>query len=244
MTLRNFWMEILDLILMQMNPRPNFNESTLSEKPAIEQLVGMGYAFIPGDKLDPEATRSTLDKAVRRTLQGCVAAIAFLTVLVVSARANSPKPAGLRNTTERHTIQNPTMPSAFAQKKDIPVSRDSANSSAEKSSVYETLLLALSAMEGILFAMLGVIVQVDSARSLRMGSKVFPIIPYVSFALTAFWLQALFLIPFDIGRLKPVCAYAIFTVSVIAIGAIAVRAIRALDPNHVVDRTLDWYFNE
>ncbi len=72
-----------------------FNETTLSEKPAIEQLVGMGYAFIPGDKLDPqetespernsrrdvvlvdrlrrklaelnpEATSSTLDKAVRR----------------------------------------------------------------------------------------------------------------------------------------------------------------------------------
>ncbi len=221
-----------------------FNESTLSEKPAIEQLVGMGCTFIPGDKLNPEATRSTLDRSVRRTLQGCVAAIAFLTILVVSARANSPKPAGLRNTTERHTIQNPTMPSAFAQKKDIPINWDSVNSSAEKSSVYETLLLALSAMEGVLFAMLGVIVQVGSARSLRMGSKVFPIIPYVSVALTAFWLQAFFLISFDIGRLKPVYAYTVFTLNVIVIGAIAVQAIRALDPTHVVDRTLDWYFNE
>ena len=26
---------------------------TLSEKPAIEQLVRMGYTFIPGEKLDP-----------------------------------------------------------------------------------------------------------------------------------------------------------------------------------------------
>ena len=27
---------------------------TLSEKPAIEQLVRMGYTFIPGEKLDPQ----------------------------------------------------------------------------------------------------------------------------------------------------------------------------------------------
>jgi len=33
---------------------PKFNEDTLSEKPAIEQLVRMGYAFIPGEKLDPQ----------------------------------------------------------------------------------------------------------------------------------------------------------------------------------------------
>ena len=81
--------------------RPRFDEDTLSEKPAIEQLVRMGYEFIPGEKLDPqeaedcerssrrdvvltarlkrklaelnpEATESTIDKAVRRAtnLQG------------------------------------------------------------------------------------------------------------------------------------------------------------------------------
>ncbi len=78
-----------------------FNEDTLSERPAIEQLARMGYEFIPGEKLDPqesedcerssrrdvvltarlkrklaelnpEATESTIDKAVRRAtnLQG------------------------------------------------------------------------------------------------------------------------------------------------------------------------------
>mgnify|MGYP001599884508 CR=1 FL=1 len=31
-----------------------FNEDTLSEKPAIEQLVRMGYAFVPGAQLDPQ----------------------------------------------------------------------------------------------------------------------------------------------------------------------------------------------
>lgn len=74
--------------------RPNFNEDTLSEQPAIDQLVRMGYEFIPGGKLDPqeaedcerssrrevvlvarlrrklkelnpEATEETLDKAIR-----------------------------------------------------------------------------------------------------------------------------------------------------------------------------------
>jgi len=72
-----------------------FNEDTLSEKPAIEQLRRMGYEFLPGEKLDPqesesserssrrdvvlvsrlrekltelnpEATEVTLDKAIRR----------------------------------------------------------------------------------------------------------------------------------------------------------------------------------
>ena len=76
MTLRNFWMEILDLILMQMNPRPNFNESTLSEKPAIEQLVGMGYAFIPGDKLDPQEAESS-----ERNSRRDVALVAHLGVI-------------------------------------------------------------------------------------------------------------------------------------------------------------------
>jgi type I restriction enzyme R subunit len=74
---------------------PKFNEDTLSEKPAIEQLKRMGYVFIPGEKLDPqetedcertsrrdvvlvdrlkrklaelnpEATEETIDKAIRR----------------------------------------------------------------------------------------------------------------------------------------------------------------------------------
>lgn len=33
-----------------------FNEDTLSEKPAIEQLVRMGYQFLPGETLDPQET--------------------------------------------------------------------------------------------------------------------------------------------------------------------------------------------
>jgi type I restriction enzyme R subunit len=74
---------------------PKLNEDTLSEKPAIEQLARMGYEFIPGEKLDPqesensergsrrevvlsgrlraklaelnpEATESTIDKALRK----------------------------------------------------------------------------------------------------------------------------------------------------------------------------------
>lgn len=77
-----------------MSPQP-LNEDTLSEKPALEQLIRMGYEFVPGGKLDPqenddcerssrrdvvlvgrlrrklkelnpEATEETLDKAVRR----------------------------------------------------------------------------------------------------------------------------------------------------------------------------------
>ena len=35
---------------------PKFNEDTLSEKPAIEQLKRMGYEFLTGDKLDPQET--------------------------------------------------------------------------------------------------------------------------------------------------------------------------------------------
>ncbi|MEI7482165.1 MAG: HsdR family type I site-specific deoxyribonuclease [Elusimicrobiota bacterium] len=35
---------------------PKFNEDTLSEKPAIEQLRRMGYEIITGDKLDPQET--------------------------------------------------------------------------------------------------------------------------------------------------------------------------------------------
>ena len=33
---------------------PKFNEDTLSEKPAIEQLLRLGYEFMPGEKLDPQ----------------------------------------------------------------------------------------------------------------------------------------------------------------------------------------------
>src|SRR5690242_1466907 len=32
----------------------HFNEDSLSEKPAIEQLKRMGYVFIQGEKLDPQ----------------------------------------------------------------------------------------------------------------------------------------------------------------------------------------------
>ena len=33
---------------------PKFNEDTLSETPALEQLKRLGYDFIPGDTLDPD----------------------------------------------------------------------------------------------------------------------------------------------------------------------------------------------
>jgi len=36
-----------------------FNEDTLSEKPAIEQLKGMGYKYISGDKFDPQETEDS-----------------------------------------------------------------------------------------------------------------------------------------------------------------------------------------
>ena len=34
---------------------PIFNEDTLSEQPAIEQLKRLGYDYIHGDQLDPES---------------------------------------------------------------------------------------------------------------------------------------------------------------------------------------------
>jgi len=34
--------------------KPKFNEDTLSEQPAIEQLKRLQYKYIHGDKLDPE----------------------------------------------------------------------------------------------------------------------------------------------------------------------------------------------
>ena len=37
----------------------NFNEDTLSEKPAIEQLRRMGYEFLPGEKLDPQENENS-----------------------------------------------------------------------------------------------------------------------------------------------------------------------------------------
>ncbi len=42
-----------------------FNEDTLSEKPAIEQLKRMGYEFIPGDKLDPQENEDS-ERSSRR----------------------------------------------------------------------------------------------------------------------------------------------------------------------------------
>lgn len=35
---------------------PKFNEDTLSEKPAIEQLRWMEHEILTGDKLDPQET--------------------------------------------------------------------------------------------------------------------------------------------------------------------------------------------
>ena len=37
----------------------NFNEDTLSEKPAIAQLKAMGYLFVPGERLDPQETEDS-----------------------------------------------------------------------------------------------------------------------------------------------------------------------------------------
>jgi type I site-specific restriction-modification system R (restriction) subunit len=34
--------------------KPVFNEDTLSEGPALEQLKRLGYDYLPGDELDPE----------------------------------------------------------------------------------------------------------------------------------------------------------------------------------------------
>ncbi|MBI4802607.1 MAG: hypothetical protein HY796_08810 [Elusimicrobia bacterium] len=45
-----------------------FNEDTLSEKPAIEQLRRMKYEFIPGDKLDPQETEDC-ERTLRREVQ-------------------------------------------------------------------------------------------------------------------------------------------------------------------------------
>lgn len=35
-------------------PKPVFNEDTLSEQPAIEQLKKLGYEYVHGNELDPE----------------------------------------------------------------------------------------------------------------------------------------------------------------------------------------------
>ena len=42
-----------------------FNEDTLSEKPAIEQLKRMGYLFIPGEQFDPQETEDS-ERSSRR----------------------------------------------------------------------------------------------------------------------------------------------------------------------------------
>ena len=47
---------------------PKFNEDTLSEKPAIEQLVRMGYEFVPGDKLDPQEVEDS-ERTSRRDVR-------------------------------------------------------------------------------------------------------------------------------------------------------------------------------
>src|SRR5438093_606035 len=44
---------------------PKFNEDSLSEKPAIEQLRRMDYAFISGEKLDPQETEDC-ERTTRR----------------------------------------------------------------------------------------------------------------------------------------------------------------------------------
>jgi hypothetical protein len=35
---------------------PKFNEDTLSEKPALEQLKAMGYTVLSGSRFDPQET--------------------------------------------------------------------------------------------------------------------------------------------------------------------------------------------
>ena len=47
--------------------KPIFNEDTLSEKPAIEQLKKLGYEYIHGDELDPE-----LKEKSKRTSRRCL----------------------------------------------------------------------------------------------------------------------------------------------------------------------------
>jgi type I restriction enzyme R subunit len=42
-----------------------FNEDTLSEKPAIEQLKRMGYLFIPGEQFDPQESEDS-ERSSRR----------------------------------------------------------------------------------------------------------------------------------------------------------------------------------
>jgi hypothetical protein len=165
-------------------------------------------------------------------------------MFALTAQAKPPKSDRQGKTAESQAVQVSSTPSAATQKTEFPAKQDATHSSLEKPDVYGTLLLALSAMEGVLFAMLGVVVQVGSTRSLRMGSAVFPIVRYICVGLTLFWLQALFLLPLDTRFFTPTWAYIVFTANVIAIGVIAVQAIRALDPNNVVDRTLDWYFDE
>jgi hypothetical protein len=47
--------------------KPIFNEDTLSEKPAIEQLKKLGYEYIYGDELAPE-----LNEKYKRTSHRCL----------------------------------------------------------------------------------------------------------------------------------------------------------------------------
>jgi len=45
--------------------KPKFNEDTLSEQPAIEQLRRLKYGYIHGDELDPEL-KDDCERASRR----------------------------------------------------------------------------------------------------------------------------------------------------------------------------------
>ena len=38
---------------------PHFNEDTLSERPALEQLKAMGYSILDGDKFDPQESEAS-----------------------------------------------------------------------------------------------------------------------------------------------------------------------------------------
>lgn len=49
-------------------PKPIFNEDTLSEKPAIEQLKMLGYDYLHGDELDPDLKEDCERKSRRETV--------------------------------------------------------------------------------------------------------------------------------------------------------------------------------
>ena len=181
----------------------------------------------------------------RQILSGYILAGACLIVSFVPAQASVSKSVRHKNVAERNAAPNHVVSRASVEKNNPVANRSSANLSTEQSSIYGTLLLALSTMEGLLFALLGVVVQVGPARSLRMVSVVFPVVRYVYFPMIGLSLQAFFLLRFNTAFIpKPVCAYAIFVINIMLIGVIASQAIRSFDLNYVVDGAVDWYFNE